>query len=103
MTHAKAASNRDGRVMHHNYGPVTWGGTGERWELMQLEKGGPPTGGEQLRGRVQQILRGEGAEPAPATLKFVRAAAIEARGSSLATQIDSHGTSWAQAADLLER
>jgi hypothetical protein len=30
MTHAEAASNRDGRVMHDNYGPVIWGSIGER-------------------------------------------------------------------------
>ena len=24
MTHAEAASNRDGRVMHDNYGPLMW-------------------------------------------------------------------------------
>ena len=41
MTHAKAASNKDGRLMHDNYGPVVWGGTGERWDLLQLEKNGP--------------------------------------------------------------
>ena len=58
LTHADAASNRDGRVVHDNDGPVIWGGTGERWDLLQLEKGGPATGGEQLRARVQQILRG---------------------------------------------
>jgi hypothetical protein len=111
MTHAEAASNRDGRVMLDNYGPVIWGGTGERWDLLQLEKGGPPTGGEQLRARVQQILRGEAGQviegsqaPEPATepLQFVRAASIEARGSSLTTQIDSNGTSWAHAAELLD-
>ena len=36
MTHAEAASNRDGRVMHDNYGPMIWGGTGERWDLLWL-------------------------------------------------------------------
>ena len=25
MTHAEAASNRDGRWRHDNYGPVIWG------------------------------------------------------------------------------
>ena len=35
MTHAEEASNRDGRWMHDNYGPVIWGGTGERWDLLQ--------------------------------------------------------------------
>ena len=44
MTHAEAASNRDGRVMHDNYGPVIWGGTGERWDLLQLERDGPTNG-----------------------------------------------------------
>jgi hypothetical protein len=102
MTHAEAAANRDGRVMHDNYGPVAWGGTGERWDLMQLEKGGPPTGGEQLRERVRQILL-EAQPPAPTPLQFLRASSIEARGLPLATQIDEHGRSWALAADLLER
>ena len=40
MTHAEAASNRDGRWMHDNYGPVLWSGTGERWDLLQLSKNG---------------------------------------------------------------
>lgn len=82
MTHAEAAANRDGRQPHDNYGPVIWGGTGERRDLLQLEKGGPPTGGEQLRERVL---------------------AIQARGEPLATAIDEHGSSWALAAALLER
>ena len=115
MTHAEAAANRDGRQPHDNYGPVIWGGTGERWDLLQLEKGGPPTGGEQLRQRVRQILRGEaggvgevgaaGAEtaPAPEPLQFVRSSVIQARGEPLATAIDEHGSSWALAAELLER
>ena len=52
MTHAEAASNRDGRWMHDNYGPVIWGGTGERWDLLQLSKNGATDGGEQLRHRI---------------------------------------------------
>jgi hypothetical protein len=112
MTHAEAAANRDGRVMHDNYGPVIWGGTGERWDLLQLEKNGPPTGGDQLRERVRQILRGEAGsviagspphEPPAQPLEFRRASTIEARGSELHTQIDTNGSSWALAADLLER
>ncbi|QVL52360.1 MAG: N-acetylmuramoyl-L-alanine amidase [Cyanobium sp. M30B3] len=102
MTHAEAAANRDGRVMHDNYGPVAWGGTGERWDLMQLKKGGPADGGEQLRERVRQILR-EADRPGPQPLQFRRAGSIEARGLPLATQIDELGRSWALAADLLER
>ena len=57
MTHAEAASNRDGRWMHDNYGPVIWGGTGERWDLLQLSKNGAIDGGEQLRRRIQALLR----------------------------------------------
>ena len=102
MTHAEAAANRDGRVMHDNYGPVIWGGTGERWDLLQLEKGGPPTGGEQLRERVRQLLSGEAAS-GPAPLQFRRAGSIEARGLPLATEIDAKGSSWALATALLER
>jgi hypothetical protein len=102
MTHAEAAANRDGRVMHDNYGPVIWGGTGERWDLLQLEKGGPPTGGEQLRERVRQLLSGEAAS-GPAPLQFRRAGSIEARGLPLATEIDANGSSWALATALLER
>jgi hypothetical protein len=103
MTHAEAAANRDGRAPHDNYGPVIWGGTGERWDLLQLEKGGPPTGGDQLRQRIRAILQGEPAEGAEPRLNFVRASAITARGEPLATQIDAHGSSWALAAELLER
>jgi hypothetical protein len=111
MTHAEAAANRDGRQLHDNYGPVIWGGSGERWDLLQLEKNGPPTGGDQLRERVRQILEGEGLEgeglegagTAPEALAFRRAGSIAARGTDLTTQIDAHGSSWALAADLLER
>jgi hypothetical protein len=103
MTHAEAAANRDGRQPHDNYGPVIWGGTGERWDLLQLEKGGPPTGGEQLRERVRRILKGDAPEPAPQPLQFRRHSSIEARGLHLDTAIDEHGSSWALAAELLER
>jgi hypothetical protein len=108
MTHAEAASNRDGRLMHDNYGPVAWGGTGERWDLMQLTKGGPANGGDQLRERVRRMLRGDvpsvpAGQPAPAPLQFRRAGSIQARGLPLATQVDEHGRSWALAADLLDR
>ena len=49
MTHAEAASNRDGRGMYDNYGPTIWGGTGEPWDLLQLENNGPSDSGEHLR------------------------------------------------------
>lgn len=107
LTHAEAAANRDGRQPHDNYGPVIWGGTGERWDLLQLEKDGPPTGGEQLRQRVRQILRNEPRPDAeaspPSPLQFRRPSSITARGEPLSTMVDENGSSWAPAADLLER
>lgn len=27
-------------MLHDNYSPVAWGGTGERWDFMQLHNGG---------------------------------------------------------------
>ncbi|MCP9826604.1 N-acetylmuramoyl-L-alanine amidase [Synechococcus sp. EJ6-Ellesmere] len=102
MTHAEAASNRDGRIMHDNYGPVAWGGTGERWDFMQLRKGGPAEGGEELRRRIRARMRGEikpGADQP--SLVFRRSASMGARGTNLAVEIDEHGTSWALVADLL--
>ena len=109
MTHAEAAANRDGRVLHDNYGPVIWGGSGERWDFLQLSKGGPPTGGEQLRQRIRALLAGEppghpGGAPQPGgRLEFRRAGTMLVRGEPLAVQIDAHGSSWALAAELLER
>ncbi len=88
------------RQPHDNYGPVIWGGTGERWDLLQLEKGGPPTGGEQLRQRVREILQGD-QHQAPEPLRFLRASTIEARSEPLATQLDEHGSSWALAPVIL--
>ena len=103
MTHAEAASNRDGRVMHDNYGPMIWGGTGERWDLLQLEKNGPSDGGEQLRKRIRALLRGDPSPTPAAPLVFKGETVIQARGADLAVQIDDQGRSWAIAADLLSR
>ena len=106
MTHAEAASNKDGRVMHDNYGPVVWGGTGERWDLLQLEKNGPLDGGEQLRRRVRELMAGSTSQtPSPSTdrLIFKSNTTIQARGDALDVAIDSKERSWALAADLLER
>ena len=123
MTHAEAASNRDGRNPHDNYGPVIWGGSGERWDFLQLEKHGPPTGGDQLRQRIRQLLEqeitppGSPAQPLPApgpepdpgaptnpeALSFAGSTQIQARGLPLSVTLDNHGRSWALAATLLER
>jgi hypothetical protein len=84
--------------MHENYGPVIWGGTGERWDFLQLSKGGPPTGGDELRARIRRFM----AEPeAPTRLEFRRASTMGARGQELAVELDANGSSWALAADLL--
>lgn len=40
LTHAEAASNKDGWIAHENYGPTAWGGDGTRWDLMCLERNG---------------------------------------------------------------
>ena len=111
MTHAEAASNRDGRVMHDNYGPMIWGGTGERWDLLQLEKNGPTDGGDQLRARIRAILAGTDVlppvakawQPSGAQLQFRGSTTIQARGEALTVQSDAHGTSWALVSDLLAR
>uniref|UniRef100_UPI00352D743D hypothetical protein n=1 Tax=Synechococcus sp. UW106 TaxID=368495 RepID=UPI00352D743D len=77
---AEAASNRDGRWMHDNYGPVIWGGTGERWDLLQLDKNGSTDGGEQLRSRIQALFRASDARPEKEPLAFRGTTTIEARG-----------------------
>jgi hypothetical protein len=111
MTHAEAASNRDGRIMHDNYGPMIWGGTGERWDLLQLEKNGTADGGDQLRARIRAILAPtDGAPPATQPgqpsglqLQFRGSTMIQARGEALMVQSDVYGTSWALVSDLLAR
>ena len=96
MTHAEAASNRDGRVMHDNYGPIIWGGTGERWDLLQLEKNSPSDGGEQLRQRIRALLSGD-PSPAPssptpaAPLAFKGETVIQARSADPVVQIGTTG------------
>ena len=83
MTHAEAASNRDGRWMHDNYGPVIWGGTGERWDLLQLSKNAATDGGEQLRLRIQALLRKSDARCEQELIAFRGTTTSQARGSEL--------------------
>ena len=57
MTHAEAASNKDGTRPHDNYGPTWWGGTGERSDLHKLkgsDKDG--TGGDKLRQMMKKYM-----------------------------------------------
>jgi hypothetical protein len=103
MTHAEAAANRDGRLLHDNYGPVSWGGTGERWDLLQLDRDGPLDGGDRLRDQIQHHLAmGVGRDPSD-QLQFRGFTEIQVRGKSLKVQLDEEGRSWASATDLLDR
>lgn len=104
MTHAEAASNRDGRIMHDNYGPVIWGGSGERWDLLQLAQNSTIDGGDQLRYWIREFLENPDEKQAvEERLTFQGFTVIKAKGSDLAVQIDQEGRSWARLVDLLER
>lgn len=118
LTHAEAASNRDGVVMHENYGPVPWGGTGERWDFLCLQKNGPKDGGDQLRRMIRDqfvgtipggTTSGETtpggvgplANPATVGLEGSRASSMQVRGEAMDVLVDTKGTSWAKVSDLL--
>ena len=57
MTHAEAASNKDGRAPHDNYGPQFWNGTGERSDLHKLKRNDPDgSGGDKLRQMMKKFM-----------------------------------------------
>ena len=57
MTHAEAASNKDGRRPHDNYGPTFWGGNGERSDLHKLSRNAKDgSGGDILRQMVKKYM-----------------------------------------------
>ena len=67
MTQAEAASNKDGVRQHENYGPVDWGGTGERWGLYKLRKDDPDgSGGDRLRSMMKSFMQLPGKRKAEA-------------------------------------
>jgi hypothetical protein len=107
LTHAEAASNRDGRIMHENYGPVAWGGDGQRWDLMCLTRGGNDDGGDVLRGMISNsfldLEAGNGTTHLSPDhpLHGSRAGTMTARETTLNVLIDSKGITWAKAGDLL--
>ena len=103
MTHAEAAANRDGRTLHDNYGPVIWGGTGERWDLLQLHRDGPLDGGDRLREQIRHHLTMISGQVPSDRLQFRGVAGIKVRGTTLKVQLDEHGRSWAPATELLDR
>jgi hypothetical protein len=107
LTHAEAASNRDGRIMHENYGPMAWGGDGQRWDLMCLVRGGKDNGGDVLRGMIstsfanQQAGTGSNSSSPNHPLLASRAGTMTVKETTLNVLIDSNGTTWAKAGDLL--
>jgi hypothetical protein len=61
MTHAEAASGKDGELPRNdNYGPTMWGGDGTRWDLLRLTKGGEDgSGGNILRAKARGYMGGD--------------------------------------------
>lgn len=61
MTHAEAASGKDGLLPRNdNYGPTMWGGDGTRWDLLRLTKGGKDgEGGNIIRAKARGFMGGD--------------------------------------------
>ena len=61
MTHAEAASGKDGLLpKNDNYGPTAWGGDGARWDLWHLTKGGEKgSGGNIIRAKARGFMGGD--------------------------------------------
>ena len=92
MTHAEAGSNKDGRRMHDNYGPVMWGGNGERWDWLHLKRGDKPgTGGDKLRQKMKKFMGDKNAKEVP-----------EAGGLSASDAMEGGGTRMTDIALTLE-
>lgn len=102
MTHAEAASNKDGGSSHDNYGPKRWGGTGERWDLMCLKDDDSDDGGDRLRAMICSFMMDD--QPAPeAADPLIRAAEKEMTvlGTSMNVLVDSSGVTWGRLSSLL--
>ena len=57
MTAGEAASNMDGNKMTDNYGPVVWGGTGERTDFFKTRRSAPDgSGGRELRNMMMNFM-----------------------------------------------
>ena len=61
MTHAEAASGKDGQLPRNdNYGPTAWGGDGARWDLWHLTKNGEKgSGGNIIRAKARGFMGGD--------------------------------------------
>ena len=95
LTHAEAASCLDGCHPHDNYGPCSWGGTGERWDLMRLEKNGSDNGGDILRDKIKDYMQSEHDGEAP--LKTVE---IDCNGCQVKGLLFSNLKTYAPIRDL---
>ena len=102
MTHAEAASNRDGWRAHENYGPVAWGGDGTRWDFMCLERGGSDDGGDRLRKMIRSFFRDHESQPKPVNpLNLSKATSIKVLNQPTEVLVDSSGVTWAKLGKLL--
>lgn len=61
MTHAEAASGKDGQLPgNDNYGPTSWGGDGARWDLWKLYQNDPEgSGGGKIRNMIRAKMGGK--------------------------------------------
>jgi muramidase (phage lysozyme) len=61
MTHAEAASGKDGQLPgNDNYGPTAWGGDGSRWDLWMLYQNDPEgSGGGKIRNLIRAKMGGD--------------------------------------------
>ena len=61
MTHAEAASGKDGLLpKNDNYGPTAWGGDGNKWDLWHLTKNGEKgSGGNIIRAMARGFMGGD--------------------------------------------
>jgi hypothetical protein len=58
LTHAEAGSNKDGWNAHENYGPVAWGGDGDKWDLAKLYQGDQfGSGGDKIRSMIKSYMK----------------------------------------------
>lgn len=94
MTHAEAASGKDGQLPRNdNYGPTAWGGDGARWDLWHLTKDGEKgSGGHIIRNQVRKFL-GMKQIPVPpdagSAVSPSKAAASKGSGQNNATNTNS--------------
>jgi hypothetical protein len=102
MTHAEAASNKDGCIAHENYGPIAWGGDGTRWDLMCLERNGPDDGGDRLRAMIRSFFSGQQTLPLEAhPLNQSSSKEMTVLKQPIEVLVDLQGVTWGKVSILL--